>query len=51
MPTNRKYLSKINKGGVDIYMKDLEAREAIQQLDPAEVASVAEATAAADELT
>ena len=52
--------NKIEAGFVDIpngestqriWYKDVEARAAIQQLNPAEVASVAEATAAANELT
>ena len=48
---NKKYLSKIVKGEHTIYMKDEEARAAIQQLNPAEAASVATCASIAAELT
>ena len=41
MPT-KKYLSKINKGGDDIYIKDAEAREAISQIDVSAIAAKAD---------
>lgn len=51
MAENKKYLSKIVKGGNTILIKDEEAREAISQLDPASAASVETCEAIIDELT
>ena len=48
---NKKYLSKIVKGGYTIYVKDEEAQAAIQQLNPAEAASVATCASIISELT
>lgn len=48
---NKKYVEVFNDGTNDLQIRDAEAWLAIQQLDPAEVATVAEATAAANELT
>lgn len=47
----KKYLSKIVKGGNTIYMKDEEARAAIEELDPATQASIETCRAIIDELT
>lgn len=51
MPQTKKYLSKINKGGVTIYMKDEEARAAIEELDPASHASTSTCEDIISELT
>jgi hypothetical protein len=45
----KKYLSKINKGGNDLYIKDSEAREAIAAIGTP--ATTAECISAANELT
>lgn len=45
----KKYLSKINKGGDDLYIKDSEAREAIAEISV--YATNAECISAANELT
>ena len=51
MATNKKYLSKINKGGNTIYLKDEEARAAIQQLNPSQAASAETCASIVAELT
>lgn len=51
MAGNKKYLSKVVKGGNTLFIKDEEAREAISQLDPASAASVETCEAIIDELT
>ena len=45
----KKYVSKINKGGNDLYIKDSEAREILSQVT--DTATIAECEAAARELT
>jgi hypothetical protein len=47
---DKKYLSKIKKDGKTIYIKDEEARAAIQELDPQQAASAATCESIIDEL-
>ena len=46
MSSNRKYISKISKGNDTLYLKDIEAREALPVYS-----TVADGIAAANELT
>ena len=46
----KKYISKIVKGGNTIYMKDEEARAAIEELNPASQASIDTCKSIIDEL-